>query len=140
MCIYIICVEGCQSDDQNTRAASLAAVMNNGLISHAAHCTLHNAQGFVLWGKLLFCASPLHCCSGSIFLPIPVLELTNRLSSGSGSGSRADLNHLPVPGSVLYEFFARFQFLALLSVQILAFSVDSLMYVQKKHIYQYFFY
>ena len=40
-----------------------------------------------------------------------------------------------VPGPVLHEFYSRFQFSAPVSVQILAFSVDSFMYVQTTLIY-----
>ena len=54
VCFWKICVEGCQADDQNTRAASLAAVGNNGLISHAAHGMLYSAQYFGIWGEKCF--------------------------------------------------------------------------------------
>ena len=81
-------------------------------------------------------SKPYHCCNGSIFLPVPVpvLELIQivwrfrvrlqnclRLSGGSSYGSRTDSDFLAVPGQVFFSLMV--QFLALVSVQVFAFSV-----------------
>ena len=69
VCFRKISLEGCQADDQNTRAASLTAVGNNGLISHAAHDMLYSAQCFGKWGEKCFfvCIPSPHCDPCSMF-------------------------------------------------------------------------
>ena len=69
---------------------------------------------------------PTHCFIRSIFLnvPIQVQELT-QMFAVSGSGCSTDSDFLVVQAEVLSGFFSQFNYLVLVSVPVLGFSVCS---------------